>query len=125
MVREIILGNGNILICIDKDAQIRDFYFPYVGQENHVSGNKHRIGFFINNRFSWLSDSIWDKKLRYKADTLVSDIKAINNKEKRYFLINGSSENKHFNEYATGVADSEGKEGTYMDAQDGKLSNNP
>ena len=192
MVREIILGNGNILICIDKDAQIRDFYFPYVGQENHVSGNKHRIGFFVNNKFSWLSDSIWNKELKYKTDTLVSDIKAINNRDKisifmneivhykenifirkikirneeekereikifinqhfhieganigdtvyyhptihalinykgkRYFLINGNSENKHFKEYATGVADSEGKEGTYIDAQDnGKLSNNP
>ena len=44
MTRHIALGNGNMLVSIDKNYRIRDFFYPYVGQENHVSGNEHRTG---------------------------------------------------------------------------------
>ncbi|MCH8908421.1 MAG: hypothetical protein IH840_15145 [Candidatus Heimdallarchaeota archaeon] len=42
MARHFVFGNGNILVCQDENAQIRDFYYPYVGQENHVSGKEHK-----------------------------------------------------------------------------------
>src|SRR3989339_2200492 len=79
MTRPIILGNGNMLVCLDKNACIRDFYYPYVGQENHVSGNHHRIGIYADGKFSWIYDGHWNLLLKYKKDTLVSEVIAHNN----------------------------------------------
>lgn len=78
MARPIVLGNNKILVCYDNNGYLRDFYYPYVGLENHVNGNIHYLGFFINNQFSWLADSQWEKTLTYKEDSLVSSIHAIN-----------------------------------------------
>lgn len=80
MTRHIILGNGNMLVCTDKNALIRDFYYPYVGQENHVSGNVHRIGIWVDGAFSWLTIDEWSIDIRYKKDSLVSDVRAVNHK---------------------------------------------
>lgn len=53
-------GNGNMLVCLDQHAQVRDLYYPYVGLENHVSGHHvHRIGVFVEGKYSWLSDGGW------------------------------------------------------------------
>ncbi len=80
MTRHIVLGNGNMLVCTDKNALIRDFYYPYVGQENHVSGNVHRIGVWVNGEFSWLGRDEWDISIRYETDSLMSNVIAINHK---------------------------------------------
>jgi len=190
MTRPIILGNGSLLACFDKHGRIRDFYYPFVGQENHVSSNRHRTGIWVDNKFSWISDDEWQLSLNYKKDTMVSEIIAfsenlqveikineaihpeknilirhvevankaehhrqikiffsqhfhisennigdtvffnpilesiINYKEKNYFLIGGMHEKKSFDDYATGNAGEGGKEGTWLDAEDGVLSKN-
>ena len=80
MTRHIALGNGNILVCLDKNYRIRDFFYPYVGQENHVSGNQHRIGVWVDGNFSWVSKKDWDLSIKYKEDTLVSDVHACSDK---------------------------------------------
>jgi GH15 family glucan-1,4-alpha-glucosidase len=50
----------------------------------------------------------------------------IHYKRNRYFLINGVTDNKErFFEYAVGHKESFGKEGTWKDAEDGRLSKNP
>jgi len=46
-------------------------------------------------------------------------------KGKRYFLIGGTSGGKGFFQYAVGYKEVEDKEGTWKDAEDGQLSNNP
>lgn len=191
MARSLVLGNGNILVCLDNDNRIRDFYYPFVGQENHVSGHHHRTGVWVDGKFSWISDSDWKLEIKYKKDCLISSVKAINHslqieldinecvhfeknilvrqvkvknlssqkrevriffnqhfhileanigdtvyytpelnsiinyKGKRYFLISGLVNDRPFQDYATGVADVDGKEGTYIDAEDGILSKNP
>ncbi len=79
MTRHLVLGNGNMLVCTDKNALIRDFYYPYVGQENHVSGNIHRIGVWIDGAFSWMTRNEWDIEIKYKKESLVSDVRAVNN----------------------------------------------
>lgn len=80
MTRHIILGNGNMLVCTDKNALIRDFYYPYVGQENHVSGNIHRIGVWIDGIFSWMTQDEWNIEIRYQKESLVSDVHAVNDR---------------------------------------------
>ncbi len=82
MTRTIILGNGNMLVCLDKHARIRDLYYPHVGQENHVSSRAHRIGIWMNGNFSWISEDEWDLSMKYKKDTLSSDITAYSKKLK-------------------------------------------
>ncbi|MCA9373147.1 glycoside hydrolase family 15 protein, partial [Candidatus Woesebacteria bacterium] len=71
MPRALTLGNGTFLVCLDKYGFVRDMYYPYVGLENHVAGNKHRIGFQINDTFSWLNDGSWDITIGYKPETMV------------------------------------------------------
>lgn len=80
MARATVLGNGEILVTLDLDGYVRDFHYPYVGLENHVSGHKHRVGIRINEEFSWLDDDDWEKNIGYKPDALVSYLLAKNEK---------------------------------------------
>jgi len=95
MVRELVLGNGNLLVCIDKNAMIRDFYYPYVGHENQVQGNKHRIGVYVDGKLSWLDEPCWEIKSNYKKDTLVSEIEAINKELEVKLLITDAVHPSH------------------------------
>jgi oligosaccharide amylase len=94
MTRHVILGNGNMLVCMDKDARIRDFYYPYVGQENHVSSNMHRIGVWVDGNFAWVSRNDWSLSIGYKKNALVSEIVAFNDKLKVELVINEAVHHK-------------------------------
>ena len=74
MPRDIPVGNGNLLIAFDSDYQIRDVYFPYVGQENHAGWGPCRFGVFADGRIAWTSDAGWEKSLLYLKDTLATDV---------------------------------------------------
>lgn len=81
MPKSLVLGNGNILITLDNHAQVRDFYFPYVGLENQAGSLfVHRIGVFLDNQFSWIEGGDWEMHINYQEETLLSDIQAINMK---------------------------------------------
>lgn len=71
MPRALTLGNGHMLVGLDRHGFVRDFYYPYIGLENHVSGQKHRIGVRVNDTFSWLDDGTWDINIGYKPETMV------------------------------------------------------
>ncbi|SJZ45248.1 glycoside hydrolase family 15 protein [Selenihalanaerobacter shriftii] len=71
MPKELVIGNGNLLINFDQNMNIRDFYYPYVGSENHINGHRIRIGVLIDDDFYWLDDS-WQRDLKYQEDTLVT-----------------------------------------------------
>ena len=73
MPRDIPVGNGKLLICFDQHYNIRDLYFPHVGQENHVQGEYCRLGIWIDNRFSWVGAD-WKIDLGYEEDTLVTRV---------------------------------------------------
>ena len=193
MPRSLTLGNGNILVCLDKYAQVRDLYFPYVGLENHVGGHDvHRIGVWVDGKLRWLNHPSWEVSVNCDKGALVSNIKARNNElqldlsftdavynekdiflrkvtiynksdktkdiklyfshefeiyeshrgdtsyfdpfsqsiihynGRRVFLINGKhGDSNGFDDYTTGIFNIEGKEGSYKDAEDGMLSQNP
>jgi glucoamylase len=74
MPRNLPLGNGNMLVTFDHFYQIRDLYWPHVGQENHALGHPFRIGVWANDQFRWLDDSRWERSLRYLPETLVTDV---------------------------------------------------
>jgi len=192
MPRDIPLGNGKLLICFDNDHQLRDLYFPHVGQENHLGGSLSRFGVWLNGQFSWVSrEHGWSITQQYQNDTLVSsvvfenvglqvrisyseavdfneciflrkinvsnlastdrDIRLffhhdfnilgnsvgdtaavdpqsggiIHYKQNRYFLINGMDDSGSIHQVAVGRKNSSLYEGTYKDAEDGRLSGNP
>ena len=81
MPRDIPVGNGSMLVTFDRKYQIRDIYYPYVGKENHTIGHPCRMGIWVEGQFSWLGDE-WQTTLRYKEDTLVTDVKARNDRLK-------------------------------------------
>ncbi|HSX38464.1 MAG TPA: glycoside hydrolase family 15 protein [Chlamydiales bacterium] len=72
MPRDIPLGNGNVLIAFDLRFCLREFHFPYVGQENHA-GENFRLGIWIDDRFSWIDEN-WQIEMDYKEDSLVSNV---------------------------------------------------
>ena len=75
MPRDIPLGNGSLLVAFDTNYQIRDLYWPHVGQENHALGHAFRTGIWVKGQLRWFDDLGWQRDLKYKSDTLVSEVK--------------------------------------------------
>ena len=48
MARTFVLSNSKTLACLDKYSQIKDLYYPSIGLENHVLGNTHKIGVWVD-----------------------------------------------------------------------------
>src|SRR3990167_5779134 len=79
MPKSLVLGNGNILICLDRFAQVRDFYFPYVGLENQTSGwFDHKIGVWCDGKFHWFGDGSWTITVLSEKETLAGIVTATN-----------------------------------------------
>ncbi len=77
-MRDIPVGNGSLLVTFDDKYQIRDVYFPHVGQENHTEGFPFRFGVWADGEFSWVFEDEWQRDLRYLRETLVTDVKLTN-----------------------------------------------
>ena len=78
MPRDIPIGNGSLLVNFDQAYQIRDIYWPYVGQENHTEGHPCRFGVWVSGKFTWVSDDGWSRMLAYELDTLVTQVTLYN-----------------------------------------------
>lgn len=77
MPRDIPVGNGDLLITFDHLYRVRDIYFPHVGWYNHTLGLVQRFGVWVDGRMLWSDDAGWKRDLRYKHDTLVTDVRLI------------------------------------------------
>ncbi|HMO78121.1 MAG TPA: glycoside hydrolase family 15 protein [Candidatus Paceibacterota bacterium] len=84
MSRAVTLGNGSLLIGLDHRGQLRDLYYPHVGEANHVSGASgnfvHRIGVFVDNTISWLDSPDWEIEIGTNQQTAVGSFTAVNRK---------------------------------------------
>ena len=186
MPRDLPIGNGSLLINFDHNYHIRDIYYPNVGGIEHTHGHPSRLGIWSEGHFSWISSHEWERFLRYRDDSLVTQVTAKNKqfsialtindavdfrenicfrkiaikdlsnqsrqirlflshdlhlseskvgdtayydprtksiihyKRSQYFLINCS--HPGIDEYAVGLQDFRGAEGTWRDAEDGTLS---
>ncbi len=74
MPRDIPVGNGDLLITFDKFYRVRDIYYPNVGRFNHTDGHVQRFGVWADGMFAWIEELGWDRTLRYRADTLVTEV---------------------------------------------------
>ncbi|MBM4264173.1 MAG: hypothetical protein FJ145_22460 [Deltaproteobacteria bacterium] len=77
-MRDIPVGNGSLLVTFNEKYQIRDVFFPHVGQENHTEGFPFRFGVFADGEFSWIFEGDWQISLKYLPETLVTDAKLTN-----------------------------------------------
>lgn len=77
-MRDLPVGNGALLVNFDDKYQIRDIFFPHVGQENHTEGYPFRFGVWIDGTCSWVFEEDWERELRYKPETLVTDVRLVN-----------------------------------------------
>ncbi|NNE98152.1 MAG: glycoside hydrolase family 15 protein [Pyrinomonadaceae bacterium] len=77
-MRDIPVGNGSLLVTFDDKYQIRDIFFPHVGQENHTEGFPFRFGVWVDGEFSWIFDDAWKRTLKYLPETLVTDVTLTN-----------------------------------------------
>jgi GH15 family glucan-1,4-alpha-glucosidase len=80
MARHLVIGNGKLLINLDEFGYIRDLYYPYVGQQNHVGGQRCRVGLWCDGAFVWLDDPSWRIELGYIEDSLVTNVTARNDR---------------------------------------------
>ncbi len=74
MPRDLPLGNGSLLINFDKGYNVRDIYWPYVGQELHTDGDISHTGVWVSGQFAWLDAAEWQRELRYDQETLVTHV---------------------------------------------------
>lgn len=73
MPRDLVVGNGSLLIGFDSQYRMADVYFPHVGMENHAA-SRFRFGVWADEALHWTEDSPWRRKLLYLRDTLVTDV---------------------------------------------------
>lgn len=74
MARDIPVSNGRMLVDFDPSYNLRDIFFPSIGQENHTGGTLCRTGIWVDGQFSWLNNPEWEKSLRYKPESLVTEV---------------------------------------------------
>ncbi len=80
MPRDIPVGNGRLLVTFDSKYQIRDVYFPRVGQENHAGAGPCRFGVYSDvpgqhrNQLYWTTNDGWTIHQRYLRDTLTTSV---------------------------------------------------
>lgn len=78
MAKSLILANGNIFVGLNNHGSVTDFFYPYVGVENHVRGEPHRIGIWQQGRLSWLDSDEWNIEIDMEEDTFVGKMKCFN-----------------------------------------------
>lgn len=193
MGRPVVLSNGQLFVGLDENGLVHDFYYPYVGLDNltNARSSQHKIGIWVDGKFSWTNDGNWQVDVTFADDALISDITMRNEglgiklhcmdfidseynslircirvsnlsdreRDVRLFmhqvfqisragrgdtamlvpddnyildykgrcclLIAGKQDGREdFDQFSIGNYGIEGKEGTFMDAEDGELSNN-
>src|SRR5947209_563632 len=80
MPRDIPVGNGKLLVTFDHQYQIRDVFFPHVGQENHAGAGPCRFGIYSDlpakgqGHLAWTNHPDWKIHQRYLRDTLTTSV---------------------------------------------------
>lgn len=71
-----MLSNGSMLVGLNKDGLVHDFYYPYVGLDNLTTtrSERHKIGIWVDGNFSWLNDGSWEKSIEFQSDALISNL---------------------------------------------------
>src|SRR5258705_12462142 len=74
MPRDLLVGNGSLLVAFDAQYRLADLYYPHVGLENHV-GERFRFGVWADDVVHWIEDDRWQRTLTYLRETIVTDVR--------------------------------------------------
>ena len=74
MPRDLPVGNGHFLLNFDKSYNLRDIYWPHVGQALHTGGDISHTGVWVNGQFAWLDAPEWQRTMVYDDETLVTAV---------------------------------------------------
>lgn len=72
MPRDLPVGNGQMLVAFDHCYQLRELFYPHVGQYNHTLGHAFRFGVWSDGQLCWIDGPGWRRSLNYEHDTLVT-----------------------------------------------------
>jgi len=79
VARPIVLSNGELHVGLNKFGLVHDFYYPYVGFENHAGGAnlRHKVGVYVDGAVSWLDeDPKWSFRFEYPHTALIGHTRA-------------------------------------------------
>ena len=74
MPRDLPLGNGRLLVNFDKNYNLRDIYWPHVGQQLHTAGDISHTGVWVDGQLAWLESPEWQRDMMYTQETLVTQV---------------------------------------------------
>jgi glucoamylase len=113
-------GLGLIIVCHDAVDFHENIYVREIGVEN-LQPREREIRLFFSQNFDISGHSV--------GDTVAYDPPTgglVHYKGARYFLVNGmDGEGRGLSQFAVGQKNVKGREGTFRDAEDGRLSGNP
>src|SRR5579884_4264901 len=66
MPRDLPVGNGSLLLNFDKSYNLRDIYWPHVGQELQTAGDISHTGVWVEGQFAWLDAPEWQRDMVYE-----------------------------------------------------------
>lgn len=75
MPRDLPLANGRLLVNFDASYNLRDIYWPHVGERNHTQGHINHTGIWVAGTFVWFDAPEWQRELIYEPSTLVTAVK--------------------------------------------------
>ncbi|MGF7032082.1 GH15 family glucan-1,4-alpha-glucosidase [Paenibacillus mucilaginosus] len=75
MARDLPIGNGNVLVNFDTHYNLRDMYFPYVGQENQALDHLSHFGVWTAEDFFWIDNPELKREAGYLNESLVTNVK--------------------------------------------------
>lgn len=69
-----------MMVGLGPNGFVQDLYYPYVGLENHTNAREqgHRIGVWVEGKFSWLSHSSWQINQQLSLESMGGITTAIN-----------------------------------------------
>lgn len=73
VARPIVLSNGELHVGLNRYGVVHDFYYPYVGFENHSAGAglRHKVGVYVDGSVTWTDDDGWTFDFHYPHDALI------------------------------------------------------
>ena len=74
MPRDLPLANGHLLVNFDSRYNLRDIYWPHIGESNQTDGHVSHSGVWVDGAFAWLDADGWQRGLLYEQDTLVTSV---------------------------------------------------
>ena len=74
MPRDLPLANGHLLVNFDASYNLRDIYWPHVGERSHTQGHVNHTGIWVAGQFAWFDAPDWQRELLYEPNTLVTAV---------------------------------------------------